>query len=175
MEKKYEGTTKAKRAQLQALQGDFKTLHMKSKESMTDYFSRTMTIANKMRIHGNKITDVTIIEKILRSMTIKFNYVVCSIEESKDTNSMFINELQSSLLVHEQKMNQQDKEEQELQASTSKGGGQGRGRGKGGNDGRHSNQKSKDYDSQGKGKGHDNNNSHLTPSNSKSADKSRVE
>ncbi|KAA8550309.1 hypothetical protein F0562_001993 [Nyssa sinensis] len=151
---------------------------MKSGESVSDYFSRTMAIANKMRIHGDKMADVTIIEKILRSMTAKFNYVVCSIEESKDTDSMSIDELQSSLLVHEQKMNRQDKKEQALQASASKGGGQGRGRGRGrgGNDGRHSNQKFEDFDSQGRGKGHDkNNNNHSTPSKSKSADKSRVD
>ena len=34
MKKKYEGTAKAKRAQLQALRGDFETLHMKSGESV---------------------------------------------------------------------------------------------------------------------------------------------
>ncbi|XP_075634654.1 uncharacterized protein LOC142607088 [Castanea sativa] len=136
MKKKYEGIAKAKRAQLQALRGDFETLHMKSGESVSDYFSRTMSIANKMRIHGDKMADATIIEKILRSMTTKFNYVVCSIKESKDTDSMSIDELQSSLLVHEQKMNRQDKEEQALQALASKGGQErGRGRGRGGNDG----------------------------------------
>ncbi|XP_057975180.1 uncharacterized protein LOC131162583 [Malania oleifera] len=109
MKKKYEGTSKAKRAQLQALRGDFETLHMKYGESVTDYFSRTMEIANKMRIHGDQMIDVTIIEKIPRSMTTKFNYIVCSIEESKDIDSMSIDELQSSLSVHEQKMNRQDK------------------------------------------------------------------
>ncbi|KAA8545020.1 hypothetical protein F0562_019763 [Nyssa sinensis] len=150
---------------------------MNSGESVSDYFSRTMAIANKMRIHGDKMADVTIIEKILRSMTAKLNYVVCSIEESKDTDSMSIDELQSSLLVHEQKMNWQDKEEQALQASASKGGGEGRGKGKGkgGNDGRHSNQKSEDSDFQGRGNGHDNNINHSMPSKSKSAEKSRVE
>jgi hypothetical protein len=45
-----------------------------------------------------------IIEKILRSMTLKFNYVICSIEESNDLSIMTINELQSSMLVHEQRM-----------------------------------------------------------------------
>ena len=92
---------------------------------MSDYFSRTMAIANKMRIHGDKMANVTIIEKIFRTMTTKFNYIFCSIEESKDTYSMSIDEMQSSLLVHEQKVNRQDKEEQALQASTLKGGGQG--------------------------------------------------
>lgn len=66
---------------------------MKSGELVTEYFSRTMSIVNKIRIHGEKITDVTIIEKILRSMTPQFNYVVCSIEESKDLDKLSIDEL----------------------------------------------------------------------------------
>ncbi|XP_060670258.1 uncharacterized protein LOC107433446 [Ziziphus jujuba] len=91
---------------------------MKSGESVSEYFSRTMAIANKMRIHGEKLEDVTIVEKILRSMTVKFNFVVCSIEESKDIDTLSIDELQSSLLVHEQKLSKQDQEEQVLQAET---------------------------------------------------------
>ena len=65
-----------------------------------------MTIINKMRIHGNKMEDVTIVEKILRSMIPKFNFVVCSIKEANDIEELSIDELQSSLLVHEQKINQ---------------------------------------------------------------------
>ncbi|KAA8532912.1 hypothetical protein F0562_032971 [Nyssa sinensis] len=72
-------------------------LRMKSGESVADYFSRTMGIVNKMRIHEDKTKDVTIIEKILRSMTPKFNFVVCSIEESKDIDELSIEELQGSL------------------------------------------------------------------------------
>ena len=52
-----------------------------------------------MRCHGEEMRDVTIVEKILRSLTDKFNYIVCSIEESKDTNTLTIDELQSSLIV----------------------------------------------------------------------------
>ena len=95
-------------------------IRMKSGESVADYFSRTMAIVNKMRIHGDKMEDVTIIEKILRSMKPKFNIVVCSIKESKDIDALSIDELQGSLLVHEQKINQQEKEEQALKASTDK-------------------------------------------------------
>lgn len=49
--------------------------------------------------------DVAIIEKILRSMIPKFDYVMGSIDESNDLNALAIDELQSSLLVHEQCMN----------------------------------------------------------------------
>lgn len=69
-------------AQRQALQKEFEVLNMKVGESVNEYFARTLTIANKMRVHGEKMVDVVVIEKILRSMTPKFNYVVCSIEES---------------------------------------------------------------------------------------------
>ena len=38
---------------------------MKPGELVFDFFSRTMAIINKMRIHGEKMEDVTVIEKIL--------------------------------------------------------------------------------------------------------------
>ncbi|KAH0683402.1 hypothetical protein KY289_021154 [Solanum tuberosum] len=182
MKKKYQGTAKAKRALLQTLRADFETLQMKMGESISDYFSRTMAIANKMRIHGEKMEDVTIIERILRSMTSKFNYVVCSIEESKDTTELSIDELQSSLLIHEQKMNRQSSEEQALQVSSnyhsSKGGGRGRGRGRGNNSGggRHSHQKFEEEssNSQGRGRSFDNNNN-SGDYKPKSVDKSKIE
>lgn len=132
MKKKYQGSTRAKRQQLQALRTEFEALRMKTGESVTDYFSRTMAIVNKMRIHGDKTEDVTIVEKILRSMTPKFNYVVCSREESKDVDSLSLDELQSSLMIHEHKMNQQEPQEQALKVATENVPPAGRGRGRSG-------------------------------------------
>ncbi|KAM0960124.1 hypothetical protein ACFX2C_025200 [Malus domestica] len=95
-----------------------------------------------MRVHGEQMGDVVVIDKILRSMTPKFDYVVCSIEESNDIGSLSINELQSSLLVHEQRMCRHTVDEQALQATNDGGrkGGRssyrrrGRGRGRSGLD-----------------------------------------
>jgi hypothetical protein len=101
MRRKYEGNTRVKRSILQALRKEFEILEMKSGEGVSDYFSRVMTVANKMRIYGEQMKDVTIVEKILRSLNDKFNYIVCSIEESKDIDILSIDELQSSLVVHE--------------------------------------------------------------------------
>jgi hypothetical protein len=58
-----------------------------------------------MKAHGEKMEQSVIIEKILRSMTLKFNYVVCLIEKSNDLSTMTIDEFQSSLLFHEQRKN----------------------------------------------------------------------
>jgi hypothetical protein len=126
LKQKYQGTARVKRAQLQALRKEFEVLHMKSGDSVSDYFAKTLIIANKMRIHGEHMKDVVIIEKILRSMTPKYDYVVCSIEESNDLDNLSIDELQSSLLVHEQRISRHViMEEQTLQVSY---GGQQRGR-----------------------------------------------
>ncbi|KAK9155989.1 hypothetical protein Sjap_003469 [Stephania japonica] len=114
MKKTYQGITKAKRQQLQTLRSEFEMLQMKSGESVTDYFSRTMAIVNKMRMHRDKTEDVFVVEKILRSLTPKFNFVVYAIEEANDVDLLSIDELQSSLLVHERKLNQQETEEQAL-------------------------------------------------------------
>ena len=115
LKQKYQGTSRVKRAQLQALRKEFEILHMKEGESVNDYFARTLTIANKMKANGENKGDVAVVEKILRSMTPKFDYVVCSIEESKDTDTLTIDELQSSLLVHELRMTSHVEEAQALQ------------------------------------------------------------
>ena len=90
---------------------------MKEGEFVTDYFARTLTIANKMHIGGEQMGDVIIVEKILRSMTSEFAYVVCSIKESKDVTNLSIAELQSSLLLHEQQMVSQTIKEKLLKVS----------------------------------------------------------
>lgn len=46
-----------------------------------------------------------IIEKILRSMILRFDHIVCLVEESIDLDMLIIDELQDNLLVHEQRMN----------------------------------------------------------------------
>ena len=111
MKKKFEGNARVKRSHLQALRREFETLEMRTAEKVTEYFSRVITVANKMRIYGEDMQDVKVVEKILRSLTEKFNYVVCSIEESKDIDALTVNELQSSLIVHEHKFQRRNGEE----------------------------------------------------------------
>jgi hypothetical protein len=122
-----------KRAQLQALRREFKVLQMKEGEKVDEYFARTLTIINKMKIYGENLAQVMIVEKILRSMTSKFDYVVCSIEESNNLDELTVDELQSSFLVHEQRMNLHSgytRDQQALKVShEQQNGGRGRGRG----------------------------------------------
>lgn len=130
MKQKYQGSTRVRRAHLQALRKEFEILHMKTGESVNEYFARTLTIINKMKANGENKNDTAVVEKILRSMTPKFDYVVCTIEESNNTETLSIDELQSSLLVHEQRMSSHVEEEHALKITHGEqSGGRGRGRG----------------------------------------------
>ncbi|MCI55692.1 hypothetical protein A2U01_0076943, partial [Trifolium medium] len=64
-------------------------------------------------------------------MNARFDYVVCSIEESNNVTELTVDELQSSLLVHEQRIkgHQIHHQEQALKATNGgRSGGRGRGR-----------------------------------------------
>ena len=69
-----------------------------------------MVVVNQLRNYGEEVDDVRVVEKILRSLTPKLDYVMCIIEESKDLDSMVVEQLKCSLLAHEEKMKRRKKE-----------------------------------------------------------------
>ncbi|PNX57691.1 retrovirus-related Pol polyprotein from transposon TNT 1-94, partial [Trifolium pratense] len=84
MRQKYQGSTRVKHAQLQSLRREFELLLMQEDESVDDYFRRTLAIATKM-----------------------------TAQESRDITVMSIDELQSSLLVHEGRMKRHKAKDEE--------------------------------------------------------------
>ncbi|RDY07863.1 hypothetical protein CR513_07966, partial [Mucuna pruriens] len=117
MQQKYQGSTKVKKAQLQALRREFELLAMKEGEKVDNYLGRTLNVVNKMKSNGEAMEQSTVVSKILRSLTSKFNNIVCSIEESNDLGTLSIDELHGSLLVHEQRMQEFQTEEHEKKAN----------------------------------------------------------
>ena len=73
-------------------------------------------MVNQMRSNRETMPDTKVVEKVLRTLTKQFTYMVVSIEESKDVSTMIIDEIQSSLEVYEAKFKRLDKEKDEEQA-----------------------------------------------------------
>ncbi|KAA0046908.1 putative gag-pol polyprotein [Cucumis melo var. makuwa] len=113
-------------------------------KEVSDYTSRLLAVVNEMKRFGETISDEQVVEKILRSLDEKFNFIIVAIEESKDLSTISIDQLMSSLQAHEEKLLKKNKQmtEQLFQSklklkdkegSLEKGN---RGRGRGGNRGR---------------------------------------
>ncbi|KAA8523955.1 hypothetical protein F0562_010614 [Nyssa sinensis] len=106
LQKEFQGDSKVIMVKLQSLRRDFETLYMKSGESIADFLSRVTTIVSQMRSYDEKISDETVVAKVLRSLTPNFDHVVSAIEESKDLSVFSFDELMGSLQAHETRINQ---------------------------------------------------------------------
>ena len=74
---------------------------MHSDESIASFFLRLDDIVNRMRSLGETITDTTLVEKVLRSLTSKFDSKVSAIEERQDLQTLTIVQLHGILTAFE--------------------------------------------------------------------------
>ena len=109
----YKGVENVKKVRLQTMRRQLELLQMKKTEKVADYFSQTLALVNQMKSNGETISDVQIMEKILRTSTKKFEYKVTAIDESKDFEAMTLDELMGSLQAHEKRLDEKSEIEVE--------------------------------------------------------------
>jgi precorrin isomerase len=97
----FKGANRVKQVRLQTLHGELGSMKMKESESVSDYITHVQAVVNQLIHNGKTLTDVRVVEKILRSLTNNFENVVCAIEESKDLVKLTVDELAGSLEAHE--------------------------------------------------------------------------
>jgi hypothetical protein len=101
LETTYEGIKLVKSAKLQMLISRFEEIKMLEDETFGELYSKLSDIRNSMVSLGKSISDVKLIQKILRSLPERFRIKVTTIEESKDLEEMKIEELVGSLQTYE--------------------------------------------------------------------------
>ncbi|GAU29140.1 hypothetical protein TSUD_59070 [Trifolium subterraneum] len=103
LQKSYGGDAKVKKVKLQTLKRQFELLEMKSDEAIADYFTRVETLTNQMKNCGSTLNEEEMVEKVLRTLTHKFDHIVVTIEQTKDLSEIKMEDLQSTLEAHELK------------------------------------------------------------------------
>jgi len=86
---------------LQMLISRFEKIKMLENETVSQFYTRINDLRNSMVTLGKRVSDVKLIKKILRSLPECFKIKETSIKESKDLDSMKIEELVGSLQTNE--------------------------------------------------------------------------
>jgi hypothetical protein len=80
----YERDSKVKAAKLQTYRGQFKQLKMKEDENIANYFLRVDETINEIIGLGEEIKESIIVQKVLRSLPMRFDPKILALEERSD-------------------------------------------------------------------------------------------
>ena len=90
-----------KNAKLQSFRSQFESLKMEENEYISTYLLRIDEVVNTMRGLAEKIKEVNIVQKVLRSLLVRFNSKVSSLEEITDLDTLDMDELHGILTTYE--------------------------------------------------------------------------
>eukprot|EP00253_Pinus_taeda_P009676 PITA_09676 len=97
----YEGDDQVKRAKLQTLRIQYENLKMYNDESVANYFLCVDEIVNCMKNLGEEIREAVVIEKVLRSLSPRFESKVSAIEEKENLQHLKMSQLHGILTAYE--------------------------------------------------------------------------
>ena len=97
----HEGTNVVEVSKLQMLKSRFETIRMDDHETFGEFHAKLMDIKNSSFNLCKPISNSKVVRKILRSRPERFRAKVTAIEESKDVDSLKIDELVGSLQTFE--------------------------------------------------------------------------
>ncbi|XP_073025196.1 uncharacterized protein [Primulina eburnea] len=97
LRKHCEGSERVRRTKIRMLTSKFESLRMEENETIVEYDRRLRDIANEAFSLGDPMSNERLVSKVLRSLPERFNIKICAIDESKDTSTLNLEDLISSL------------------------------------------------------------------------------
>jgi ribosome-binding factor A len=97
----YERDSKVKETKLQTYRGQFKQLKMKEDENFATYFLRVDETVNAIIGLGEQIKESIIVQKVLRSLPMRFDPKISALEEKSYLNSINMDELHGIVTTYE--------------------------------------------------------------------------
>ena len=97
----YEGDPKVKQVKLQRHRAEFENLKMDEKEDIATYFLRVDEVVNAIRGLSEELNESLVVQKVLRSLLLKYDSKVSTIEETRDLTKLKMDELNGTLIAYE--------------------------------------------------------------------------
>jgi len=104
----YEGIKKVREAKALMLVHQYELFKMKDDETIEEMYSRFQTLVSGLQILKKSYVASDHVSKILRSLPARWRPKVTVIEEAKDLNTLSVEDLVSSLKVHEISLNEHE-------------------------------------------------------------------
>eukprot|EP00253_Pinus_taeda_P031626 PITA_31626 len=118
----YGGDSKFKKAKLQTHRRKFESLKMEDEEDIATYFLQVAEVVNSLKGLGKNIEKSTIVQKVLRCLPDRFDSKISTIEESKDLDTLKMDELHGILTAYEIRKGGPSSKYEAFKASKSKKG-----------------------------------------------------
>lgn len=104
----YEGSKKVREARALMLVHQYELFKMKEDESIEQMYSRFQTLVSGLQILKKSYVATDHVSKILRSLPARWRPKVTAIEEAKDLSTLSVEDLVSSLKVHEMSLDEHE-------------------------------------------------------------------
>ncbi|WVZ50562.1 LOW QUALITY PROTEIN: hypothetical protein U9M48_001804 [Paspalum notatum var. saurae] len=88
-------------------------MYMGDSEKFSEFALKVIGVVNKIRNLGTKVENVTVVEKLLRSVPNKFQPIVCTIEQWGDVETMSVAEVVGRLRAFEESLKPWHREREE--------------------------------------------------------------
>ncbi|GKV19872.1 hypothetical protein SLEP1_g30072 [Rubroshorea leprosula] len=99
----FQGDNKARQMEVLNLKREFALIRMKDTETVKEFFDRLTKVVNKIRLQGEELFDKAVVEKVLVSLSEKFEHNISSLEDSKYLSQFSLNDLVNALQAVEQR------------------------------------------------------------------------
>ncbi|KAL0318303.1 UNVERIFIED_CONTAM: hypothetical protein Sangu_1986500 [Sesamum angustifolium] len=80
----------------------------KDSETIDEYYTKVRELVNQLKAYGEDIPEKRVVEKLLISVTEKYDPIVTTIEETKDITTLTVTELVGSLEAYEKRRSRRE-------------------------------------------------------------------
>ncbi|TQD85937.1 hypothetical protein C1H46_028483 [Malus baccata] len=101
LQEEFRGDEQARSVKLQSLRREFEYMRMKENESLSIYLTRLFELMNQMKSYGDNLTHQREVQKVLISLSSKYDPICVVIKRTSDLNTVTVQEVVGSLKSYE--------------------------------------------------------------------------